>query len=140
MLFEFCLTDDDLRALGVWRSSNADLGPAPRTQGIGMLLAMIQREPTCARWVQDLLDLRHLERVLEIRRGGLPEAHANWCDWSRHGTGTDLPGLAWALSTDSRCEIRDLGARLCRDAVTRACRAFVSTSSTDTAGHTAGTG
>jgi len=131
-LLNACLTEADLRSLGAWDDHPNRLGFSPAVWCRAFLHKECQRQPTSARRLSDFLDLQYLSTVLHVRdmnEGDLEEVVNLWVE---RPDGKALPGLLWALSTDPRDEVHELGTRLCHEAVTAAFRALIGDSVSST--------
>ncbi len=127
-LFNLCLTREDLRSLGVWQDAPSRLGYSPEVWCRAFLHQVCQRDAEVARTVGDRLDLRYLDTVLLVRSMGTNELKRTVDLWVADPDGAALPGLVWSFCTDARQEARNLGGRLCHEAVARACTSLVRTS------------
>jgi len=101
-LVSLCLSDADLTRLGAMPVASPCGGVSQRTAARAALHRACARSGPAARAMADLLDLRHLELVANVRAldacsiAALAEAHA------REASGAELAGWAWALLTDPR--------------------------------------
>lgn len=124
-LLNACLTEGDLRTLGTWDDRPHRLGFSPAVWCRAALHRACQRDPGSAQRLSDLLDLRFLDTVVLVRcleQGKLEEMVNAWVE---RPAGQALPGMLWALCTDSRDAVHALGARLCHEAATAALRALI---------------
>lgn len=69
----------------------------------------------------DRLDHRHAETVQFVRNATLLTIEETIDAGLRTGLQRDLPALLWAVSTDSRTAVRELGSRLATDIMSHAC-------------------
>jgi len=124
-LLNACLTEADLRGLRIWEDGPSRLGFSPAVWCRAHLHKACQGDPSSARRLSDLLDLRYLDTVVLVRCMGEDELERMANTWVEHPEGQALPGLLWALCTDPRDAVHALGARLCHEAVTVAFRCLV---------------
>lgn len=125
-LTSFLLTDTDLVAIGCW-DAGMHGGLTPTAWCRSLLQVAIQQREDAARRVADLLDLRYLGEVMDVRASLTSELAcraANAVD----GRG-DARGLVWALVTDLRDEIHDIGRQTITEIYVRACRDYGARSS-----------
>lgn len=124
-LTSFLLSDIDLMAIGCWDAEMHE-GLTPTAWCRSLLHVALQQREDAARRVADLLDLRHVEEVLDVR-ASLPtdlEARAAHAIDGREGA----RGLVWALVTDPRDDVHRLGKQVITEIYVRACRDFGSAS------------
>ena len=126
-LTSFLLTDTDLVAIGCW-DAEMHGGLTPTAWCRSLLHVAIQQREDAARRVADLLDLRHLEEVLDVR-ASLPSELACRAANAVDGCG-DARGLVWALVTDPRDEIHAIGRQTITEIYVRACRDYGARSNT----------
>jgi len=124
-LLNVCLSEDDLRALGVWSDAPNGAGFSPSVWCRAILHKSCHRDAACARRVADMLDLHFLDTVVHVRAMEVSEVERTVRLWIERPRGEALPGLLWALCTDGRDEVHALGVRLCHEAVAVACRTLV---------------
>lgn len=124
-LFQFCLAEEDLRGLGLWRDEPGRSGLSPAVWCRVLLHRACHASGAMAGAVSDLLDLRHLDAVVRARCSE-PDALAERVEgWVRAPDGAELPGLLWSLCTDPRDDVHALGARLGHEAAAAAARRLV---------------
>lgn len=131
-LLNACLSEADLRGLGTWDDRPNRLGFSPGVWCRAFLHKECQRDPRSARRLSDSLDLQYLDTVILVRdmnEGDLEEVVNMWVE---RPDGRALPGLLWALNTDPRDEVHELGTRLCHEAVTAAFRVLIGDSVSST--------
>lgn len=131
-LLNACLSEADLRSLGTWDDRPNRLGFSPAVWCRAFLHKECQRDPRSARRLSDFLDLQYLDTVILVRNmneGDLEEVVNLWVECP---DGRALPGLLWALNTDPRDEVHELGTRLCHESVTAAFRVLIGDSVSST--------
>lgn len=129
-LLNVCLTERDLQQLGLWSDGANRLGFTPAVWCRAALHRQCQGDPDRARGLTDLLDLQFLDTVILVRCMDVGELAGMVDLWVSKPNGQALPGLLWALCTDSRDEVHALGARLCHESVTVAFRSLVQANAT----------
>jgi len=122
-LVSLCLGDQDLERLGATAACRHAC-VAPATAALSALHRVCAQDSAVARAVGDVLDLRHLERVLFVRDRSAAELRAEARGQARLGRGESLAGWAWALVTDDRPEVIALGQRLMADVYVRGLRSL----------------
>lgn len=117
-----CVTDDDLRRLGLMPEGTHVCCVSAGCQSRSVLHRLLGEEEELARDVTDMLDLRHADAVAFV---GVSEAsdvaHLNR-QLAREATGQELVGWAWALLRDGRDEIVRLGRHLMGECYVRGIR------------------
>ncbi|MEM6672062.1 MAG: hypothetical protein AAF726_04420 [Planctomycetota bacterium] len=106
-----CLTDDDIRALGLQPTSPTCCVSA-QTQARSLLHALLREDELLAQEVTDRLDLRHCSDVARVRASSVEEIHRESQIRGRSTFGEPLVGWAWALLTDPRAEAQQLARNL----------------------------
>ncbi len=130
ILFQVCLTTEDLMALGVWSEVPASTGLSPAVASRLRLHRSARVDPALLERVTDLLDLRFLNSLSMLRSLTPEELEGVVRHWLAEPNGEALPGLLWSLCTDPRDEAARLGAKLGAEAQTLAWEAFRSGSGT----------
>jgi hypothetical protein len=125
-LTSFLLTDTDLVGIGCW-DAEMHSGLTPTAWCRSLLHVAIQQREDAARRVTDLLDLRHLEEVVDVR-AALPSELACRATDAVDGQG-NARGLVWALVTDPRDEVHSIGLQTITEIYVRACRDYGARSS-----------
>lgn len=124
-LFQYCLTEEDLRALGLWQDAPGRTGFSPAVWCRLLLHRACHRSPPTASAVSDLLDLRFLDALVRVRCSEPEALEERVRDWVERPVGCELPGLLWSLCTDPREGVHALGVRLCHEAAAIASRELV---------------
>ena len=120
-LASVCLTDDDLRDLGVFpRRRSACV--SPHTVARSALHRLLGEPSELSRGVTDLLDVRHAATILEVRALEPERAAAEACARGRSASGERLAGWAWAFLTDPRPEVARAGRCLMGECYVRGMR------------------
>lgn len=122
LVFGVCLSDRDLRTLGVWEERPCPFGLSPSAWGRATIHGLCHRETDLARRVTDLLDARHQDTVIRARLSEPEELPAAAVSAATGGASREFPSLFWALVTDARPEVIRLGECLAREGFVRACR------------------
>ncbi|MEM7515550.1 MAG: hypothetical protein AAF368_01315 [Planctomycetota bacterium] len=129
-VFQFCLSEEDLRSVQAWRSPTA--GSCAAKSGYstevwcrGVLHRRCQEDPSVAQRVTDHLDLAYLDTIGLVRSMSEIEARRVASRWNETPCGLALPGILWALTTDPRISVHEAGKRLGHEALMQACRSFV---------------
>lgn len=120
-LTSFLLTDTDLVAIGCW-DAEMHGGLTPTAWCRSLLHVAIQQREDAARRVADLLDLRHVEEVMDVRMSTAPELECRAAD-AVDGH-EDARGLVWALVTDPRDEVHAIAKQMITEIYVRACRDY----------------
>lgn len=120
-LTSFLLTDTDLMAVGCW-TAEVRHGLTPTAWCRSHLHVAVQCEDAASQRVTDLLDLRHLDAIVEVRAADLDTLATRTVHALSDREG--LRGLVWALLTDPRNEVCGLGQQLITEIFVRACRDF----------------
>ena len=106
-----CLTDPDLQQLGLlpdkprWTVSD-------RTAARGSAHCLCKTDPSVARAITDLLDLRHSDVLMHVRAHTSGELLREAGLHATRSTGEELAAWAWALLTDPREDVASYGQRL----------------------------
>lgn len=129
-VFQFCLSEDDLRTLQAWRlpaagTCAAKSGYSGGVWSRGTLHRDCQQNEAVARKVTDHLDLAYLDTIHLVRSMSELEARRVATRWKEVPCGLALPGILWALTTDPRIAVHEAGKRLGHEALMQACRSFV---------------
>jgi len=110
-IVSLCLSDADLRAIDFL----LDDPPPTVSQATASRIALHRacaRVPELAAHVSDLLDVRHMERVLEVRHAQPADLSERARELDAQSGGDVLAGWSWALLTDERTEVSTIGRRL----------------------------
>ncbi len=121
-LIDLCLRDEDLRSLGLWQEGDHPSGFSSRLRTRALLQRLLARDERLARYLDDLLDLRHLDTVQRVHHAEESALEAEVHAFLAGGGTRDLAGLVWACCTDPRPRVQGLGHVLCHEAVTLGCR------------------
>ncbi len=106
-----CLSDEDVDKLEVWERGPTACNSTDTVARV-VLHQLVLHEERLHQQISDILDLRHLEQILFVRDLSHSELLPVVRNIAMEGSGPSLAGLAWALMTDPRAEIIDLGQRL----------------------------
>ncbi|MEM9380874.1 MAG: hypothetical protein AAGB93_13055 [Planctomycetota bacterium] len=118
-LTAFLLSDTDLVGLGIW-DPELRHGLTPTAWCRSHLHVAVQCNEHAARSVTDLLDLRHVDQILQVRSADLEALGVEAADAiSDPGRAR---GLLWALLTDPRDKAHALGTQLMTEVFVRAIR------------------
>jgi hypothetical protein len=117
-LASLCLTDGDLAALG-FLSPHVRACERRRSAARVVLHRILAAEPGLAVRVADRLDLRHLDRVAQVRADDAGRLQVVLERGLHDLDGERLAGWAWALLTDPRPEMLLLGRRLMSECFVR---------------------
>lgn len=124
-LFNFCLSEGDLRQLGAWSEAPCAQHYSPDLRSRARLHKLCCSDPEVAQHVTDLLDLQYLDTVVIVRAMETEQLVGMVDLCVRRPCGAALPALLWALCSDGREAVHSLGARLGHEAGVQACRAFI---------------
>lgn len=106
-----CLHDADLERLGFMLDGQGCCVSEP-TRARSILHRLVAEDADLAGEVGDLLDVRHASVVLDVRSRSAEDLGGVARGTARAGLGEDLAGLAWALLTDPRDDVVQLGRNL----------------------------
>jgi len=120
LVFSLCLTEDDLKRLGVWEQPEEGF-PSARVWTLARLHRGTHEDDGLAERVADVLDLRFAEEVLEVRASRPCQLFEAVRRAVHEPPAADLPGRVWALLTDERPPVHRLGLVVVREALAAGC-------------------
>lgn len=121
IVFSLCLTGADLRALGFEGSDGLDRGVSEELWARVGLHRGCHTSEALARAVSDVLDLRYVDTIAKVRSLSEEALAGMVRTWIEHRDELAIPGLLWALCTDARPAVHQIGLRFAQEAVTFAC-------------------
>jgi hypothetical protein len=125
IVLNVCVCDRELVELGSWVVGPRGPGQSRARLSREHLHRLIRSEPGVARRVGDRLDLAYADTVLLVRTMSPVVASGMVDMWLARPLGAALPGVLWALVTDPRPEVRELGSDLAHEAMLLGFRALV---------------
>ncbi len=116
-----CLDDADIAEVGTFEDAPDGIGPSRAVWRRNYLHSACRAETPLARAVQDFLDVRFAGAVIAVRAGSELDLRQDVRVTIANRRLAEFPALLWALATDSREGVRQLGHELVCETFLAAC-------------------
>ena len=126
-LVTVCLSDQDLVRLGWDHEQPSPFPISPAVAARAGLHRLCLRDQGLARRVCDLLDLRHLDTITFVRNSDPEDLERTAFQHGSQSEGSVLAAWAWALLTDAREDVKQLGRRMMAECYVRSMQQLVET-------------
>lgn len=118
----FCLTDEDLIELECWAGRKSPAGLSPSAWSRGHLERNSTSKTRISKAATDLLDLRYVDRIMEVRDSSCEEVYALLVSALMNNPDLEFADLLWAMATDPRRCVQTLADVLTQELFVYGCQ------------------